>query len=60
MANQLLNRTLKCAKCKQYFYSYDGAEVCDICSYEQDEQYIIQEAKDQHDRMASDDKQQEH
>lgn len=51
MANQLLNRTLKCPKCKQFFFSYDGAEVCDICSFEQDEQDIVQEFKHQHDEM---------
>lgn len=50
MANQLLNRTLKCTKCKQYFFSYDGAEVCDICSYEKDEQDIVQEFKDHKDK----------
>ena len=48
MANNLLNHTLKCPKCKQFFYSYDGSEVCDICSYEPDEKIILQEIKDQH------------
>lgn len=46
MSNQLVNRTLKCPKCKQFFYSYDGAEVCDICSYEPDAQEILQEFKE--------------
>ncbi len=46
MANNLLNHTLKCPKCKQFFYSYDGAEMCDICSYEPDEKEIVQEFKE--------------
>ena len=46
MANNIISKTLKCTKCKQYFYSYDGTEICDICSYEQDEQDILQEFKD--------------
>lgn len=48
MASNLLNHTLKCPKCKQFFYSYDGSEMCDICSYEPDEQAIVNEIKEQH------------
>lgn len=44
----LLNQTIRCHKCKQFFLSYDGSEVCDICSYEKETTEIVQEIKDQH------------
>ena len=57
MANQLLNHTLKCPKCKQFFYSYDGAEMCDICSYEPEEQAIVSEFAKEHEDELNDGKQ---
>lgn len=40
--------TMRCHKCKQFFFSYDGSEICDICSYEKDMQDIVKEIKEQH------------
>lgn len=46
MANNLLNHTLKCPKCKQFFYSYDGSEMCDICFNTNEYELIPKDFKD--------------
>lgn len=48
--SSIINKTVKCRKCKSYFYTYDGIDVCEGCytDFEYDEQEVIENIKNEH------------